>query len=111
MPGRPFQILIAGTTGAYGSESLSAEGEPAANIAQLLGILGAPAAFFVILLLPLAPFGWGLVGMRYFYVSFAIVVMGLMMVFEWDALFPDKRDYLMLAPLPSDSGRCSWQRW
>jgi hypothetical protein len=61
-------------------------------IAQLLGILAAPGAFFAILLVSLGPFGWQLVGMRYFYISFSMAVMGLIMVFEWDALFPDKRD-------------------
>jgi len=42
--------------------------------------------------------------MRYFYVSFSMVVMGLIMVFEWDALFPNNRDYLILAPLPIGLG-------
>ena len=26
--------------------------------------------------------------------------MGFVMVFEWDALFPDRKDYLILTPLP-----------
>jgi hypothetical protein len=29
-----------------------------------------------------------------------MVVMGFVMVFEWDALFPDRKDYLILTPLP-----------
>lgn len=29
-----------------------------------------------------------------------MIVMGFVMVFEWDALFPDRRDYLILRPLP-----------
>jgi len=37
---------------------------------------------------------------RYFFVSFSIIVMGFVMVFEWDALFPDRRDYQILTPQP-----------
>jgi hypothetical protein len=29
-----------------------------------------------------------------------MIAMGVVMVFEWDALFPDRRDYLILTPLP-----------
>ena len=32
--------------------------------------------------------------------SFAILVMGGVTVLEWDALFPDRRDYVSLIPLP-----------
>jgi hypothetical protein len=101
-----FVILVRHFFGGFfEKESLSPHSEPAANIAQLLGILAAPGAFFVILLLPLGPFGWGLAALRYFCVSFSMVVMGLIMVFEWDALFPDKRDYLILGPLPVGLGK------
>jgi hypothetical protein len=100
-----FPILVRHFFGRFfEKESLSPHSEPSANIAQLLGILAAPGAFFAIVLVSLAPFGWGLVGMRYFYISFSMAVMGLIMVFEWDALFPDKRDYLILAPLPVGLG-------
>ena len=34
------------------------------------------------------------------FVSFSMIVMGFIMVFEWDALFPDRRDYQILTPLP-----------
>lgn len=29
-----------------------------------------------------------------------MLVMGFILVFEWDALFPDRRDYQILTPLP-----------
>jgi hypothetical protein len=101
-----FSILVRHSFGRFfDKESLSPQGEPAANLAQLLGIIAAPGGFFVILLLSLSPFGWGLIAMRYFYVSFSMAVMGLIIVFEWDALFPDKRDYLILGPLPIGLGK------
>ena len=54
----------------------------------------------------------------YFFVLYSMVVMGLVMVLNWDALFPDRRDYLILTPLPlpanaifaGKSRRC-WALW
>ena len=43
---------------------------------------------------------WDLVAGRNFFVSYSMIVMGFVMVFEWDALFPDRRDYQILTPLP-----------
>ena len=37
---------------------------------------------------------------RCFFFSFAMLVMGGVTVLEWDALFPDRRDYASLIPLP-----------
>jgi hypothetical protein len=37
---------------------------------------------------------------RCFFFSFAILVMGGVTVLEWDALFPDRRDYVSLIPMP-----------
>ncbi len=36
------------------------------------------------------------------FLYFSMVVMGFVTVLEWDALFPDRRDYLILSPLPID---------
>jgi hypothetical protein len=37
------------------------------------------------------------------YLSFSMLVMGAVTVLEWDALFPDRRDYAALVPLPIHS--------
>ncbi len=37
---------------------------------------------------------------RMLYLSFSMLVMGAVTVLEWDALFPDRRDYATLMPLP-----------
>jgi hypothetical protein len=37
---------------------------------------------------------------RCFFLSFAMLVMGGVTIIEWDALFPDRRDYVSLIPLP-----------
>ena len=40
---------------------------------------------------------------RCLYLSFSMLVMGAVTVVEWDALFPDRRDYATLMPLPIHS--------
>ena len=47
---------------------------------------------------------WILLSDYYFFILFSMVVMGFVMVFEWDALFPDRKDYLILTPLPLGGG-------
>ncbi len=84
----------------FDKESISPQGEPEAGVTQTLGILAVPGAFFVLLFRPLTLFGWSLVSVRYMFVLYSMVVMGFIMVFEWDALFPDRRDYQILTPAP-----------
>ena len=43
---------------------------------------------------------WLRAGDRYVFVCYSMVVMGFVMTFKWDSLFPDRRDYLILTPLP-----------
>jgi hypothetical protein len=101
---RPLRILPALVRHFFGrffdKESLSPQGEPEASVIQTLGILAVPEAFFVLVFRPLTFTGWNLVMVRYLFVSFSMIVMGFIMVFEWDALFPDRRDYQVLTPQP-----------
>jgi hypothetical protein len=97
----PFGDLVRHFFGRFfDAESLSPQGDPEINVTQTLGILAVPSAFFVLLFRPLTLTGWSLVAVRYMFVSYSMIVMGLLMVFEWDALFPDRRDYQVLTPLP-----------
>ncbi|MGA3238647.1 MAG: hypothetical protein ABSG03_20310 [Bryobacteraceae bacterium] len=84
----------------FDKESLSPQGEPAANVTQVLGILATPGAFFLLLALPLRMRGWDLVSLRCLFLCFSMIVMGFILVFEWDALYLDRRDYQILSPLP-----------
>ncbi len=84
----------------FDKESLSPQGEPEAGIIQTLGILAVPGAFFVLLFRPLTLWDWSLVAVRGMFLLYSMVVMGFIMVFQWDALFPDRRDYQILTPLP-----------
>ena len=84
----------------FDKESLSPQGEPEANLTQTMGFLAVPGAFIVLLLQPLSFYNWDLVMIRCLFISFSMVIMGFIVVFEWDALFPDRRDYQILTPLP-----------
>ncbi len=84
----------------FDQESLSPQGDSTTSFSQILGLLAVPGAFFIILFWPFAEPGWMLVIFRYFFVSFSMIVTGFAVVFKWDALFPDRRDYLILNPLP-----------
>jgi hypothetical protein len=84
----------------FDTESLSPQGDPQAGVVQTLGILAVPSAFFVLLFRPLTLWDWSLLGVRYLFVLYSMIVMGFVMVFEWDALFLDARDHQILTPMP-----------
>jgi hypothetical protein len=84
----------------FDTESLAPQGDPQAGVVQTLGILAVPSAFFVLLFRPLSFWDWSLVGVRYLFVLYSMIVMGFVMVFEWDALFLDARDHQILTPMP-----------
>lgn len=50
-------------------------------------------------------FAWWWTGIHYTFVCFEMAVMGLVMTLRWDSLFPDRRDYLILTPLPISTKR------
>src|SRR5262245_6244648 len=74
----------------FDKDSISPGSEPTANVIQTLSMLAVPGLMLVF---------W----MRfspYFFISYSMTVMGFVMVFKWDSLFPDRRDYVILATLP-----------
>ena len=46
---------------------------------------------------------WGRIEDEYFFVLFSFVAMGAVAIFEWEMLFPDRLDFLILTPLPLPS--------
>jgi hypothetical protein len=86
----------------FDKESLSPQGDPGANVVQTLGILAAPGGFISLLLYfnPQIKTGWNLVSVRCLFLWLSMVVTGFVVIFEWDALFLDRRDYQVLLPLP-----------
>lgn len=80
------------------------------NIYQVLGFLAAAGLFVGYFLMPVfvqlslrkpAPeTDWALRSLRLFFPAYSFAVVGFATVFEWDMLFPDRRDFLILATFP-----------
>jgi len=95
----------------FDNDIVSQESDMRTSVVQALGLLAVPGMFLAFYMLPqmvqydrLFERNWQLVADYYFFVLYSMVVMGFVMVFEWDALFPDRRDYLVLTPLPLGAG-------
>ena len=86
----------------FDKESLSPQGDAQANIVQTLGMLAAPGGLISLVLYfnPQIKTGWNLVSVRCLFLSASMAVIAFIVVFEWDALFLDLRDYQVLLPMP-----------
>jgi len=87
----------------------SLESENAVRIVQILCVVAVPGLLVALSLIPsyfmfppnTAPRGyWPRVSDHYFYVMYASAALGAATVFEWDMLFPDFLDILILTSLP-----------
>ncbi|HEX3437973.1 MAG TPA: hypothetical protein VHT24_14485 [Pseudacidobacterium sp.] len=89
----------------------SLDDENATRVIQAICAVAVPGLMFAMSLIPsyfrfpppfpAPPRGfWPRVSDHYFYVLYTAVVTGAVTVFEWDMLFPDKIDILVLTPLP-----------
>jgi hypothetical protein len=114
LSGRPFARLVRHCIDRvmYGGDS-SAAGELDFGIGAMLALLAAPGAFASVFMLekygPLFQFLRGeshfdpyvaSLPDEYFFIVLAMVVAGAVAIWKWDALIPDRRDYVNLAPLP-----------
>jgi predicted permease len=91
----------------FDTESRSSDSDAYTGIVQLLALLVMPGLVLSYFMMTDPPAArdtvarlWGRVGDRYVFICYSMVVMGLLMTFKWDSLFPDRRDYLILSPLP-----------
>ena len=87
----------------------SADGDNGVRIIQMLAFVTIPGLLFALTLVPsylmfppnIVPRAyWPRVSDHYFYVMYTSIAMGAATVFEWDLLFPDLIDILVLTPLP-----------
>src|SRR3954454_5237292 len=91
----------------FDNDIVTQDADMRTNAVQALGFVAVPGIFASFPMLATGvrfdrPFAndWQFVGNFYFFVLYSMVAMGFVMVFEWDSLFPDRRDYLVLTPLP-----------
>lgn len=93
----------------FDSELVSREGEAHLTLVHVLAILAGPAVLYTLFVFqtyddigqnhPAAYAAVALVD-RTRYLTLAMVLIGFVAVLEWDALFPDYRDYVVLTVLP-----------
>lgn len=108
---RPFCRLAAH----FGAKLFSGNGEGGLELGAgtVLALLAAPGAFISIMLLDkyssllrflrgnnhFDPYATS-VPDQYFFLTFSMAITGIVTVLKWDSIFPDRRDYVNLAPLP-----------
>jgi hypothetical protein len=91
----------------FDNDTLQVEGDTTTTIARALAAVTAPGllvAFFLQNQYPARSL-WGRVEDQYFFVLLSFVVMGAVTLFEWEMLFPDRIDFLVLTPLPLRKGQ------
>ncbi|RPJ56900.1 MAG: hypothetical protein EHM23_22210 [Acidobacteria bacterium] len=94
----------------FDNEFLSPGGEMVLSVTQILALLPVPGAvlslyyiFMKYAFLIVKVHSWSAVDSwsdRCFFVSLSMIVTGLVTLLYWDNLFPDRKDYLNLVPLP-----------
>jgi hypothetical protein len=92
----------------FENDALTPEGGFETNIYQVLGFLMTPGlfinTFFAFLELGDLPSGpaldWIIRIHRLVFPAFSFTVVGFTTIFEWDMLFPDRRDFLILSAFP-----------
>ena len=103
-----FETLIRHFFGRFfDKDSISPDADEHANVVQIVAMLALPGAIVSLFTIPDHMLVrsevmrlWLRSGDRYVFVCYSMVVMGFVMTFKWDSLFPDRRDYLILTPLP-----------
>ena len=86
----------------FDSDTLQVEGETLTTVVRAIAIIASPglmAAFFLQNQYPWRT-QWGAIEDHYFFVLFTFLAMGAVTLFEWEMLFPDRWDFLILSPLP-----------
>ena len=91
----------------FDNDTVQVEGDTTTTIARAVAIVTIPGllvAFFLQNQYPQRSL-WGRVEDQYFFVLLSFVVMGAVTIFEWEMLFPDRIDFLVLTPLPVRGGQ------
>lgn len=89
------------------------EGELSLGVGAMLALLATPGLFITVFLFdkysstlrflrggsPFDPYAQSLSD-QYFYFAFSTAITGVVTALKWDSIFPSRRDYMNLAPLP-----------
>lgn len=85
----------------FDNDTLQVEGDTQTSVVRALAIVAVPGLMFSFWLQNAYPQRtlWGSIEDQYFFVLFSFVVMGMVAIFEWEMLFPDRMDFLILSPM------------
>ena len=95
----------------FDNDSLQADDDTQTSVVRALSVVAVPGlmiSFFLQIVYRPVPFQrptWNVIEDHYFFVLFSFVVMGMVALFEWEMLFPDRLDFLVLSPLPLKAGQ------
>jgi hypothetical protein len=91
----------------FDNDTVQVEGDTLTTVVRALAIVIAPGIAICFRLMnqypdpkwsyPRSP--WAAIGDQYLFVLLSFVVMGAVSIFEWEMLFPDRLDFLVLSPL------------
>jgi len=92
----------------FDNELVSGEGDTVASFAKIIGAIAAPGLvcfwlmpkYSVLAYEPPAVAEAASLPDKLLFLTFSMAIMGFVTVLEWDALFPDRRDFTILIPLP-----------
>jgi hypothetical protein len=90
----------------FDNDTIQVDGDTLTTVVRAVSIVAVPGlmiAFWLQLGYPPKPLQrppWLVIEDHYFFVMFSFVVMGAVSIFEWEMLFPDRLDFLVLSPLP-----------
>ena len=85
----------------FDNDTIQSDGDTLTTVVRAISVVAVPGlmiAFFLQNQYPQRPL-WGAIEDQYFFVLFSFVVMGAVSIFEWEMLFPDRLDFLVLIPL------------
>jgi hypothetical protein len=89
----------------FDNDTVQPDGDTQTTVARAVSFVAVPGlmvAFWSINAYPYLPPRplWATIADHYFFVMFSFVAMGGAAIFEWEMLFPDRLDFLVLSPLP-----------
>src|SRR5690348_12023678 len=86
----------------FDNDTIQVEGDTLTTVVRAISAVAVPGlmvAFFLQNQYPRRSL-WGSIEDQYFFVMFSFAVMGMVAIFEWEMLFPDRLDFVILSPLP-----------
>ncbi len=93
----------------FDNDLIALDGDLRSAVVNILAMLAVPGMLLPFLFMskfvklqfePLYVRDLASLGEKEFFICFSMTVMGLVTVIEWESLFPDRRDYANLTPLP-----------